>query len=245
VALVSVRGCYLCCGLGCCREVDKEDFGLKPEEVLSMEDKELNDLVGMRLLAPYREDGWRLKKQRFKVAAALGPKRRAQAESAVWHDKRKEAKRERQKEKKAAAREGGVKKEETGVHVAGKRVKVTGRGKEKRTNVKGGEVGDVEKLHDQAEKEGGSEEKGKEKEKKATEKGVRAKEARMSSYAVPKLSRPDASQTSGGKGQGKGTKRKREEEREAKLGAKAGLSRAAKRNARRAEKRAEKHVVAE
>lgn len=49
------------------RQVDKEDFGLQPTEVLSMEDKELNELVGMRLLAPYREDGWRLKKTRYKV----------------------------------------------------------------------------------------------------------------------------------------------------------------------------------
>lgn len=49
------------------RSVDAEDFGMKPDEVLGMPDKDLNDLVGLRVLAPYREDTWRHKKLRYKV----------------------------------------------------------------------------------------------------------------------------------------------------------------------------------
>ena len=55
------------CAVLLCRDVDAEDFGMEPEEVLGMDDKSLNDLVGLRVLAPYREDSWRLKKLRYKV----------------------------------------------------------------------------------------------------------------------------------------------------------------------------------
>eukprot|EP00884_Botryococcus_braunii_P009714 jgi/Botrbrau1/18744/Bobra.0386s0067.1 len=39
------------------REVPATDYGLAPEDVLSLTDKELNQIVGMKRLATYRDDG--------------------------------------------------------------------------------------------------------------------------------------------------------------------------------------------
>lgn len=50
-------------------EVPKEDYGLRPEDILWLEDKTLNGYVGMAKLNPYRDDlidfqpkPWKLKK---------------------------------------------------------------------------------------------------------------------------------------------------------------------------------------
>ena len=38
------------------RSVPKEDYGLSTDEILRLKDKELNQLVGLKRMAPYRED---------------------------------------------------------------------------------------------------------------------------------------------------------------------------------------------
>jgi hypothetical protein len=39
--------------------VSKDDFGLSVEDVLALTDRELNQIVGLKKLAPYREEGRR------------------------------------------------------------------------------------------------------------------------------------------------------------------------------------------
>eukprot|EP00873_Tetraselmis_striata_P003210 jgi/Tetstr1/423474/TSEL_014155.t1 len=233
------------------RQVDKEDFGLQPTEVLGMQDKELNELVGMRLLAPYREDGWRLKKTRYKVQAALGPKRRAQEAETVWRAARKEQKQAAKKEAKVHAKKEGGK--ALGGSKEVKEVKKVERKKAKepkkkvRNEEKGEKKPPVEETSkgkkrkaEEAEGNGAA----KEAEVKAVAKGPKDSkkgnlEARKSSYAIPKLSRPESASAHSKK------EKKRKEEAEAAPGPKAGLTRAAKKNARRAEKRAAKRIKTE
>lgn len=51
------------------REVPKADYGLALEEILSLSDKDLNQIVGPSRLAPYREDGGLVKPNRHKMMA--------------------------------------------------------------------------------------------------------------------------------------------------------------------------------
>ena len=41
-----------------------EDYGLSTADILSLSDKDLNQLVGLRKYAPYREDGFKKRAKR-------------------------------------------------------------------------------------------------------------------------------------------------------------------------------------
>ena len=55
--------------LHACREVEPQSYGLSAREILRLEDRELNQIVGLKKLAPYREDGGRVggKALRYKL----------------------------------------------------------------------------------------------------------------------------------------------------------------------------------
>ncbi|KAF6256564.1 KRI1-like family C-terminal-domain-containing protein [Scenedesmus sp. NREL 46B-D3] len=83
-------------GLACrfkYREVPAESFGLTDEDVLGLSDKQLNQIAGLRLLAPYREDNKRLRPN-YKALQSI--KGEAAAAAALRRQKRE---REKQKEK--------------------------------------------------------------------------------------------------------------------------------------------------
>lgn len=48
------------------RQVEPMDYGLSVEDILTLDDKELNRLVGLKRLAPYREDQGRLPSRQMK-----------------------------------------------------------------------------------------------------------------------------------------------------------------------------------
>lgn len=87
------------------KKVEPESFNLTPEDVLSMEDKELNRLVSLKYLAPYRANR-DIKKQSWRVHHALRQKRQAEATAAANEAEReyeqpdKEEKRSKKKRKK-------------------------------------------------------------------------------------------------------------------------------------------------
>ena len=49
------------------KPVSKDDYGLDPVDILLMSDKDLNRLVGLKRLAPYREDGGKLHPKKLKA----------------------------------------------------------------------------------------------------------------------------------------------------------------------------------
>ncbi|WIA17436.1 hypothetical protein OEZ85_014286 [Tetradesmus obliquus] len=82
-------------GLACrfkYREVPAESFGLTDEDVLALSDRQLNQIAGLRLLAPYREDSKRLRPN-YKALQSI--KGEAAAAAAMRRQKRE---REKQKE---------------------------------------------------------------------------------------------------------------------------------------------------
>lgn len=72
----------------CVVQVPKENYGLAPEEILSLDDKQLNRLVGLKRLNPYREDqgrfcpnSWLLKQMRKELGSSNEARRWAIAGS--------------------------------------------------------------------------------------------------------------------------------------------------------------------
>ncbi|KAG2501152.1 hypothetical protein HYH03_000967 [Edaphochlamys debaryana] len=76
------------------KEVPSNTFGLSVDEILRLDDKSLNQVVGMKRLAPYREDLDRLRPN-YKALAAVkgeaadkfGKQRRQQNKKQGWQDK--------------------------------------------------------------------------------------------------------------------------------------------------------------
>lgn len=64
------------------KKVEPQSFNLNSEDILSMEDKELNRLVSLKYLAPYRSNR-DIKKQSWRVHDALKKKRHAEAAAAA------------------------------------------------------------------------------------------------------------------------------------------------------------------
>ncbi|GFP89778.1 protein kri1 [Phtheirospermum japonicum] len=78
------------------RPVKKRKFGLRPEDVLMLDDKELNEYVSLKKIAPYREEEWKV--PRVKTV---------QLKQRLWGEVRKD-------KGKAVEKEGSESKGETG-----------------------------------------------------------------------------------------------------------------------------------
>ncbi|GAB4820679.1 hypothetical protein N2152v2_007725 [Parachlorella kessleri] len=63
------------------KEVPQDDFGLSVEELLALTDKELNQVVGLRQLAPYREDGSRRFRPNYGALNAIRAEKAQEAEA--------------------------------------------------------------------------------------------------------------------------------------------------------------------
>lgn len=59
------------------RSVPKQDFGLGVEDILALDDKELNQVVGLKKLAPYRDD-WRKQRANYGALNAIRRERQQQ-----------------------------------------------------------------------------------------------------------------------------------------------------------------------
>lgn len=89
------QGPTQCCGLCLCLpQVEAESFGLSSEDVLALSDKQLNSVVGLKLLAPYR-DGHKKLRPNYKALQEL---KGEAAAAAARRQSRKDKKRKRQNE---------------------------------------------------------------------------------------------------------------------------------------------------
>eukprot|EP00882_Tetradesmus_deserticola_P032815 GHRQ01037409.1.p2 GENE.GHRQ01037409.1~~GHRQ01037409.1.p2 ORF type:complete len:152 (-),score=90.38 GHRQ01037409.1:214-669(-) len=92
---MSVNAVASCC-CNCIPQVAAENFGLTDEDVLALSDKQLNQIAGLRLLAPYRDDNKRLRPN-YKALQSI--KGEAAAAAALRRQK-KEREKEKDKQKK-------------------------------------------------------------------------------------------------------------------------------------------------
>eukprot|EP00879_Flechtneria_rotunda_P005332 GHRR01005619.1.p1 GENE.GHRR01005619.1~~GHRR01005619.1.p1 ORF type:complete len:408 (+),score=198.32 GHRR01005619.1:1169-2392(+) len=92
-------------GLACrfrYREVPKENFGLTDDDILALPDKQLNQIAGLKLIAPYRENSKKLRPnykalQSIKgMAAATTALRKQRKDREKWKEKKRQQKRKQQ-----------------------------------------------------------------------------------------------------------------------------------------------------
>ncbi|KAK9842076.1 hypothetical protein WJX81_007399 [Elliptochloris bilobata] len=96
------------------REVPAEDFGLRTQDLLLLPDKELNQVVGLRTLAPYREYGGRRarpnygKLHQLQAEAVSGGEAAGSGQGQGGSDKAASAPKEKTKMKELSAQPSGV-----------------------------------------------------------------------------------------------------------------------------------------
>ena len=84
------------------RTVGKEDYGLSTDEILRLNDKELNQLVGLKRMAPYREDRGKFRPNYAKMKELKVAEEDRQAN---WQQKQQRRQQHKQQQKAKAKQE--------------------------------------------------------------------------------------------------------------------------------------------
>eukprot|EP00198_Chlamydomonas_reinhardtii_P001016 XP_001690351.1 predicted protein [Chlamydomonas reinhardtii] len=218
------------------KPVDPSTFGLSVDDILRLDDKSLNQVVGIKRLAPYREDATKLRPN-YKALQMVT------ADAANAKQKRREYKK-RDWEKGRDGRGGG----KGGNWWQGKDVRDSGNGAGAGPgSAAANGSGEPERKQSDGEGKGHGQGKGHFKPREWKPKQVDPQQARLASYAVPTLKKDNAGAAGPGgykrkRDDADGGKHKQQQQQQPKSDGPQ-LSRAQKKNLKRTQKRAEKKAT--